>query len=64
MTGTPFERRLARLETERNAASVELGVLFLPDGLSRAEKDAWLAERTTKTGTGPGVIVLPRKGSR
>ena len=62
MIGPALERRIARLETERNAASVELGVLFLPDGLSKAERDAWIAERTTKTGTGPGVVIIPRKG--
>ena len=60
----PHASRLEKLEAERNADSVDLGVLFLPDGLSGDEQEAWIAERTTKTGTGPGVIVLPRKGSR
>lgn len=64
MTETAFERRIARLEAEKSAAAVELGVLFLPHGLSKADQDAWLAERTTKGGSGRGVIVIPRKGSR
>jgi hypothetical protein len=57
------DRRLAQLEAKRNAGSVELGVLFIPRGLSEAERAAWLAARPAG-GSGPGVIIIPHKGER
>ena len=57
------ERRLAALEARQVTDNIELGVLFIPADLSRDEAQQWIAARTSTTATGPGVVVLPRKGA-
>lgn len=60
---TNHDRRIARLEIERVAGDMPLGVLFIPTEVEPGEVNAWLAARSRST-TGPGVVVIPKKGSR
>ena len=57
------ERRLAALEAKHATDGAELGVLFIPPGLSGDDARDWIAARTSRSTTGPGVVVLPHKGS-
>ena len=59
-----FERRLDRAEMAISGPpSEELGVLFVPRGMSPSDQAGWLASLPKYTGSGSGVIVLPHKGN-